>query len=1310
MAKKPSTGKAAKKKSNSKLSFHKQLVLNRFMFRFFKDGTLQGLKLRLGEDRFEGIHEDGQSLFFHELSNYLFEVDLVDLDELRRYDLNIVKHWQQITEHRNRKEETVLNMKYFQYLSLLFTEIYLDWHFNRKQELLDGLNRELEAYNVENSKTAKDRANQFRNYILDDLNKLAFWNATGSGKTLLLHVNILQYLHYFQNGNANHYPDKIILLTPDERLSQQHMNELYDSGFSHIQLFDKSKPTPFRGTIEVIDINKLADEMGDKTVAVEAFEGKNLVLIDEGHKGTGTAAGAWMRRRDKLTRDGFAFEYSATFGQAVSDGKTVEAIETDLKKKKAKMLFETTALGKLTEEQLAQLELDSEAKRDARIQATREVYGKSILFDYSYKFFYEDGYGKESLILNLNPEQDKQDERRYEYFTACLLSFYQQQYLFNKNKDQLAEFNIEKPLWVFVGNTVGGEDSDIHAVLRFLAWFLNHEAQAKAWIKDLVDNKARILDTKGRNIFEKRFTALMHDAEGIYVDILAKLFNTTHSGQRLRVLNLIGSKGELALQVGDAEPFGLINIGDSPSLYKMCEEDTTFDYQRDDFARSLFHTLNDKDSKLHILIGSRKFTEGWSSWRVSTMGLLNMGRGEGSQIIQLFGRGVRLKGRDYSLKRSTPAQRPKRIHLDKLETLNIFGVRADYMATFKQYLEDEGITPSDEILELNFETRPNLPATKLKTLKLKDGYKDNQKHGFKRVHYPELYQVPTEFEGKIKLPHVKLDLYPKLESIDTSRKGDNTPVNVRYEGKLDYKVIAAFDFERLYLAVQDYKLQRGWSNLRLDKQRLMDFCLGKTEFSNKWYTLLIPKSELDVKQFSDVSKQEDIMLRLLLDYTDRFYQALKNAYEGQFYQVTQVQEDDPGMIGMYHFEIEESDEGMDYAERLEQLQEIVTRGDIGKAKEWTAPGMVAVSFDKHLYYPLLSVEKDADLPLKMRPTAFDAPSEVAFVRDLEQFIETPKGQEIIGDKSLYLLRNADTKSKGLGFATAGNFYPDFLLWLVDDKTGKQWLSLVDPKGIRNLNLDDAKFGLYKEIKSLERKINDQNLSLSAFVVSATEHRDLINVSEPQDLLEERNILFMDDNTYLEKMLLKMLAFSHAPTDEMSEEQLANLLLAKVKWAEQSTSTRSKSLHVMHDSVQFIKCLTVNGSDGSGGASYHKLPGFMKLLKNVVSIDGDFSLGFLSDALCLGAIVRALETVLTKEIKLSSDDALVLLGFPKQMKRTARELLDEIEKLCRTYGRTRLDEENVRAILCNLEQHDIVKKVSYEEGTWELNERFSISPF
>lgn len=69
------------------------------------------------------------------------------------------------------------------------------------------------------------------------------------------------------------------------------------------------------------------------------------------------------------------------------------------------------------------------------------------------------------------------------------------------------------------------------------------------------------------------------------------------------------------------------------------------------------------------------------------------------------------------------------------------------------------------------------------------------------------------------------------------------------------------------------------------------------------------------------------------------------------------------------------------------------------------------------------------------------------------------------------------------------------MWLVDDKSGKQWLSLIDPKGIRNLNLDDPKFGLYKEIKNLEHKLSDDNLSLSAFIVSETCYVDLVNVPD-----------------------------------------------------------------------------------------------------------------------------------------------------------------------------------------------------------------------
>jgi len=1102
---------ARQAKSQKKRSFHQELVLNRWALGFFQGGTLSALKARLADDRFEGIDEDGQTRFFHELTRGLFDPNKVPEGDLRRYDLNIVAHWQAITTQRNKLEGHELQMKYFQYLSLLFTELYLDWYFNHRQDLLDGLNEAMTCYRAEPG------AEPFRDFDVDDLNKVAFWNATGSGKTLLLHVNIHQYLHYFQAGRSDHFPDKIILLTPNEGLSRQHLGELHLSGFKGAKLFDKYSGT---GLVQIIDINKL----GDKTVSVDTFEGNNLVLVDEGHRGTGTAAGAWMARRDALVRGGFAFEYSATFGQAVAKGMTVAAAEEDIQKKRAKMLFNTTSLRSLDDGQKAQLALTAEDKRCARITATREIYAKCILFDYSYKFFYEDGYGKESLILNMNGEAYAQADNARKYFTACLLAYYQQLWLWSTHRDKLADFNIEKPLWVFVGNTVAGEESDILEVVNFLADFLNSDAQIKTWLADLISDRAQILDARGHNIFAGRFTPLMGFCDGVnelYADILLRVFNAS-AKQRLKLVNIKSSKGELALRVGDAEPFGLINIGDDAGFFGMAEDVEAFDSERDDFGGALFGTLNNKDSGLNVLIGSRKFTEGWSSWRVSTMGLLNMGQGEGSQIIQLFGRGVRLKGKGFSLKRSLPQDRPKGVHLDKLETLNIFGIRASYMAAFKDYLREEGITPSDEVLELDFPTKANLPKGKLKTLMLKDGYKDNQTFGFKRTHFPWLYEIPAQFQGKIKPPHVALDLYLRVEALSSKDKGIAPTTEARHKGKLNQTLFPAFNWDRIYLALQDYKLRRSWSNLRLERQKLIDFCAGTQD----WYTLFVPAAELNVTTFADIRKQEDILLRLLTDYTDRFYKALKTGYEGQFYDITHIDENHGSMLKLYQFEIDNSDDGLEYQAKLEVLKKLVADGKIGEASQWNAPHMVAISFDRHLYYPLLSLEDKDAVPLKLRPLAFDAPSEVTFVRDLEAFYNSGEGKAVIGPRSLYLLRNADRGQKGLGFALAGNFYPDFLLWLVDDTDNKQWLTFVDPKGLRNLDLSHPKLGLYKEVKTLETTLAAQArpgeapLVLNAFILSSTKFDDLLNVGEQKKKadLESRNVLFMeDDRTYLKKL-------------------------------------------------------------------------------------------------------------------------------------------------------------------------------------------------
>jgi hypothetical protein len=248
---------------------------------------------------------------------------------------------------------------------------------------------------------------------------------------------------------------------------------------------------------------------------------------------------------------------------------------------------------------------------------------------------------------------------------------------------------------------------------------------------------------------------------------------------------------------------------------------------------------------------------------------------------------------------------------------------------------------------------------------------------------------------------------------------------------------------------------------------------------------------------------------------------LKTAYEGQFYQVVTVKEGDDALLKMYHFEIDGTDDGDVYTDRIHALQTLVKEGQIGEASQCNLGQMVAICFDSHLYYPLFAIE--GDVPLKLRPLAFDSPSEVQFVRELEAFYRSLPGQQIIGKRSLYLLRNADNKAKGLGFALAGNFYPDFLLWLVDNETGNQWLNFVDPKGLRQINLTDPKLQLYQEVKTIQQKLADPNLTLNAFIVSATRFTNLLNVACDQSELEARNVLFMDDGgpVYLKKMFERM---------------------------------------------------------------------------------------------------------------------------------------------------------------------------------------------
>ena len=1066
------------------------LVLFEYILHLFGCKDLESLSKDLKDPALEGVDEEGISRIFHAIKLHFSQSLKIDDERLSEYDRHIVRFTKEINENRRDK----ITWKYYQYLSLLFTEIYLDQYFTDKQALLDNLNHFLN----ENFNPRRQPSCRMSAFTEEDLNKLAFWCATGSGKTLILHVNIKQFLFYAEQHHSKRI-NRILLLTPNEGLSKQHIDELQASGF-YAELFNKhGQGGLFSGkhVVEVIDINKLADTDGEKTVAVDCFEGNNLVLVDEGHRGSGGEV--WKGYRNKLTEEGFSFEYSATFGQAIA------------------------------------------AQSGASRMALLQEYGKVTLFDYSYRYFYQDGYGKDYRIMNMASWDN--EELLNMYLTAYLLCLYEQTLVYEASPLVKNSFLIARPLGIFVGGSVNAvkektiikengekekiQESDVTAILRFVQSFVEQPNVYIGYIKRLLNPNDGIKNTNGYSLFANCFMmtkdGLQQGAEDkfaqeTYGKILHTIFHSDIPNARLHIDRKKGGDEEIGLRIGNGDYFGVINVGDSGKLISLCEDSGLLCETKEFGATSLFANINNDNSNINILIGSKKFSEGWSSWRVSVMGLMNVGRSEGSEIIQLFGRGVRLKGYQYSLKRSSkldglniPNDTPRGIQ--DIETLNIFGVRADYMDTFRKYLEEEGLPGNEDVyIPIDIPTVNLLPkTTRLKVLRLKQGC------NFKKT----VVVHPIDW---IKDIIVKLDRTPKVAVLDSPNIEKNAAV-APSTYKLKSEHLSLLNWNTVFFAIQQLKSEKGWYNMEISVDLLKNLMIQP-----QWYELTIPKADLDFKDFGqDIARWEEITIALLSAFIERAYKHSKSKWESQFMETVYVDSKDPNFFEKYTIEVRQ-DQKL-WIANLQKLSELIASGkfnnDFGIYNSWIR----ALHFDRHLYLPLLCLnEKDAlgrkilkdpysNEPLiKISPIALND-GEAKFIEDIRKYYVTHNGDTLVG-KEVYLLRNESRK--GIGFFEANNFYPDFILWV--NEADKQHVTFIDPKGIRNLKgLNDLKIQLFNLLKSdVQPKLGDSTITLDSFIISNTAYKEVDFWGSKEDFTKN-HVLFQTDEHHIDALFQSILA-------------------------------------------------------------------------------------------------------------------------------------------------------------------------------------------
>ncbi|NKI30576.1 DEAD/DEAH box helicase family protein [Croceivirga thetidis] len=1019
------------------MQLEKQLVLFRYILHQLGYEAFEDLR-----DEFNckesGTSSTGYTYFASALMSNSDK--LIEDREIQQYDEAIQGYEKKLRENR---AEPFLTFKYYQWFALLFTEYFFDQYSNNSNQLITKLNEYAEG-----SKDFK----QIEVYSEKDLKKLAYWMATGSGKTLLMHCNYWQITKYFKEW------ENIILITPNEGLSRQHYESCIESGIP-VKLYSGSEESlkTKEGEILILEITKLVKDKEGEGVSVDVdyfSESKNLVFIDEGHKGQKSEERAWKNLREHLTRGegSFTFEYSATFGQIITNS---------------------------TKDLL-------------------QEYGKSIIFDYSYRHFYTDGYGKDFSVFNLDTKNEYSEEQNKLLLAASLLGYYEQLELFEKYEKELRQYNIEKPLWVFVGSRVIGTGktqsdkstvSDVSRIIKFFKYALASPASLQVDIDKILNESTGLRDADGNDIFKGHFEHL-RTFKPIAESILSKVFNGIGNIEAFQVKQ---AEGEIALKTKTSDQyFAVINIGDVPKYTKTLEADTEGELtiQDDNFSNSLFQAISETNSTINILIGSKKFIEGWNSWRVSSMGLMNMGKSEGAQIIQLFGRGVRLKGKNLSLKREE-ANAP--YHIRALQNISIMGLNASYMNRFLTEIEKEVPDYTNIPIEIKL-NHEELWDGQIMTFKKQEGksFKD------------ELIELKYSADVA---KRVTIDMRNK---ISIAAGGFNSQVA---EDVLDYqenflKEFRDFiDYNALLLEANRFKLLKGYHNLIVNQLVLSEL------IASGGFNLLSHKGQFGING-AILGKIQGVAVSLVKDYINKFYADKEKAFlsEHLTYDMLSHKEHE-AMFPASHTMIVKVPKKQDlFIKELEAKIKVMYEKD-----DTTLP---SIHFDKHLYSPIASIADGKKFKeIKTVPVRLNE-GERDFIDHLRQFV---KESDKFKHKQLFVLRNLSVKGIGF-FMDSSSFYPDFILWVVDGKT--QYIYFLDPKGIL---LGETHFNNPKvlwcnnDASTLEAKIQadlkndkkDVEVHISAFILSVTPFEKVRKVwsdgNVTKDDFAENKVLFIEKN-------------------------------------------------------------------------------------------------------------------------------------------------------------------------------------------------------
>lgn len=469
---------------------------------------------------------------------------------------------------------------------------------------------------LKNSFKVENGCVKFENFI----NRLAFYMATGSGKTIVI-IKLVELLSVAIRMGL--IPKKnIMFFSANEHLIKQFEKEIekYNRNKDYFKQIDfknlKSVTNkdfyhaPKGSFIEKITLFYYrADLVNDEESKENLLNykdywdnGENYVILDEAHKGNKSES----KRQaifSLLSLKGFLFNFSATFTE-----------ESDL----------ITAVYNLSVGEWVKL-----------------------------------GYGKESVLLkknNLNAFKELKDLNDREKEIALLKALL----LLGMQKRYQTEGYFYDPLMLVFTHSVNVKNSDAEIFFKTLARVIENDdgsdfLKAKDdLLEELKNPEFLFSDDKDKDykvkVFEEGLKSM--DFKGLKEEVFYA------SNGHIEVIINPKNNQEIAFKLNTSDKvFCLIRIGDITEW--ICEKLKSVKVVSKNlsFKEESYFSQIDKSS-INILVGSRTFDTGWDSTRPSVILFLNIGLDDDAKklVKQSFGRGVRIE--------STKNQRQRLAYLE----------------------------------------------------------------------------------------------------------------------------------------------------------------------------------------------------------------------------------------------------------------------------------------------------------------------------------------------------------------------------------------------------------------------------------------------------------------------------------------------------------------------------------------------------------------------------------------------------------------------------------------------------------------------